>query len=206
MEASWLQLFLPSSALARRQHPPSTPLWYLLLSCYRLELQCFLSLFGLFARYQFFRSTLHNNIIWVANNYCCSQIIQQRRLFHVNHSWTTNKQSLFKFSSTEKKLLVIFFYYILLSVLALVGFTLSASTIENDTDAVIHYFTCEARGIDPDNPCHKPTANFKFGDLTSFSSYILLGLFPAVNLIYIVDVKELKTFLSNIYSQCISAN
>ena len=60
--------------------------------------------------------------------------------------------------------------------------------------AIKEYWQCEAIGIDPDRPCINLRASFE--ELTYPGLYVLgyliFGLFPAVNLIFVVNIKELK--------------
>ena len=59
-------------------------------------------------------------------------------------------------------------------------------------DDVQEYFCCELGGHNPGNPCSRS----KIGNLSDLGLeillYILLALFPVVNLIYAVNVQELK--------------
>lgn len=57
----------------------------------------------------------------------------------------------------------------------------------------MQYFQCEAYGVDPNNPCDTTTfVAFMYIELVDALAYVLLALLPAVSLIYVVDVKELK--------------
>ena len=97
-----------------------------------------------------------------------------------------------KLKTVERKILVILCYYVLLGAIALTSYTLSTRNVEEFIKGVSHYFLCESPGMDPDSPCDRSGfENFSYPILTLFG-YILLGLFPAVNLIFAVDIRELK--------------
>ena len=99
--------------------------------------------------------------------------------------------NLFKFGTAEKKLLVVFSYYVVLASVALTAFTLSIRNSSNFITSIQQYFLCEQGGHDSSSPCSRDYISQSFPSLTTLS-YILLGLFPVVNLIYAMNLKELK--------------
>lgn len=105
----------------------------------------------------------------------------------------------FKFGTAEKKILIVTCYCIVLSTVALTAFTLST----RDTPAFVRniglYFLCEQRGHDPENPCSRDYIKNSDSVLTMLS-YVLLSLFPVVNLIYAINIRELKEFMQKMKS------
>ena len=94
--------------------------------------------------------------------------------------------------SAERKLLIILCYYVLLVVISLTGFTVSLRSSGLYIGALLEYMQCEATGVDPENPCNR--ASFEeqtYPGLTTLA-YVLLWIFPAVNLIFAVNISELK--------------
>ena len=86
-----------------------------------------------------------------------------------------------------------FSYYIVLSSIALTTFTISIRNIDSFIKGVQIYFFCEQGGFDPEHLC---TRDYPKDDpFLTATSYALLGLFPVVNLIYAIDLKELKAAL-----------
>ena len=78
--------------------------------------------------------------------------------------------------------------------IALIAFTITTRNVGQFAAAVADYWRCELTGVDPENPCDELRASLEelsFPVLSSFS-YILLGISPAVNLIFVVDISELK--------------
>jgi hypothetical protein len=109
------------------------------------------------------------------------------------------KKKAFKIGSAERKLLIVFCYYVLLAAISLTAFTLSTKNLPETVKNFLEYFDCEKDGHNSSDPCSR--ADFERlnnSALTTFS-YILLGLFPVANLVYAVNVQELKA-----YCQCFS--
>ena len=61
-----------------------------------------------------------------------------------------------------------------------------------------HYFRCEARGHDPENPCE-----FKrvISETLVVLSYSLHGILPVVNLIFAINIQDLKSKVGSIFSK-----
>ena len=98
--------------------------------------------------------------------------------------------------TAERKILIVFVYYVFLSSLAL--FTFSQVTRDDVAFAVAlqRYFECESKGVDPDNPCDKSGyESFIVNTALSSISFISLGLYPLVNLVFVIDVQEFKQWL-----------
>jgi len=79
-------------------------------------------------------------------------------------------------------------------VIALTGFTVSTRNARLFADAVAEYWQCEIAGVDPEISCdglRDSFQQFTYPGLTAVS-YVLIGIFPAVNLIFTVNIKEIK--------------
>ena len=86
-------------------------------------------------------------------------------------------------------------YYVVFAVLALTTFTLTFQDRRRFSSALLYYFECESNGVDPNNPCD-PNIYIKLEHVVLGSlSYTLLGLFPVLNLIFVISVRELKQYL-----------
>lgn len=97
-----------------------------------------------------------------------------------------------KIGTAERKLLIVFIYYVLLAAIALTTFTISTRDSGVLAEKVFSYFKCEQNGHNSSSPCSRSEFGAtKSAGLTTVS-YILLGLFPVVNLIYAVNIQELK--------------
>ena len=112
---------------------------------------------------------------------------QQQGLFRIKLS-----KSPFKIDTAERKILIIFCYYVLLGVIALITFTLATRDNGRLLEEITGYFRCEFTGIDAQNPCDRSRYQALLNPELNCISYILLGIFPVVNLVFAVNVEELK--------------
>jgi hypothetical protein len=125
----------------------------------------------------------------IANSKFCSTLNgfyspQKHGLFR------TKKKSIFKFGTPERKILITLCYYVLMSVVALTRFTFIVRNAEAFEGRLTDYFACEAGGKNPD--CDRNDFRQHTNPTLSAMSLALIGLFPAVNLIYAINVGELK--------------
>ena len=100
----------------------------------------------------------------------------------------------FKVGAAEHKILIILCYYVLLGVIALTAFTIFTRNSRLSADSVAEYWQCEIAGVNPENSCDRLRDSFQqlsYPGLTAVT-IVLLGLFPAVNLMYAVNIKEIK--------------
>ena len=105
--------------------------------------------------------------------------------------------------TAERKILIVFCFYIMLAMLVMTAYTIVSRNEEVLMAAIKEYWQCEAIGIDPDRPCIKMRASFE--ELTypglNILAYLIFGLFPAINLIFVVNIKELKKKLKISHGQ-----
>ena len=73
---------------------------------------------------------------------------------------------------------------------ALTTFTVTTRNVERFAKEVGLYFLCEAVG--PEDPCDRNRFEELLHPELTAISFILLGLFPAVNLVFVINVNELK--------------
>ena len=104
-----------------------------------------------------------------------------------------------KIGAIERKILIIICYYVLLGVVALTAFTQNLRTNTEFADELRKYFVCESKGIDPNSPEACDRSGFERHQMPALTAlaFILLALFPAVNLIFAVNSRELKQFCSH---------
>ena len=94
----------------------------------------------------------------------------------------------------ERKVLIILCYYVLVVVIALIAFS---ATTRNDVEfaaAVADYWRRELTGVDPENPCDELRLSLErlLVPVLTSCTYILAGISPAVNLVFVVNISELK--------------
>ena len=75
------------------------------------------------------------------------------------------------------------------SVSALSDFLRKADLFENE---LMKYFTCELNGHDPLNPCDRSAIEGIEPDGLSIMVYIVGGVFPVVNLIFVISIQDTK--------------
>ncbi len=101
----------------------------------------------------------------------------------------------------EKKILIAFCYYVLLGVISLSGLIRNIQNNEVIAREFEKYFICESTGIDPDDPeeCDRSEfEQYRTPELVT-CAYVLVGIFPAVNLIFAVNIKEYKQSFNRCY-------
>ena len=76
--------------------------------------------------------------------------------------------------------------------IVLITFSFGTKNDEHILEEITGYFTCELPGIDPQNPCDQSRFQSLLNPELNCISYILLGLFPVVNLIFAVNAEEMK--------------
>lgn len=65
-------------------------------------------------------------------------------------------------------------------------------------EAVDEYFFCEASGYNPSNPCPKNYEQYTYPELQA-AIYVVMGFIPTVNLIYVLNVKQMRKEISEIF-------
>ena len=119
-----------------------------------------------------------------------SLVLQQYGLLNVKNT----TRFLTAISIPERKILISLCYYVVLTVFVLTSFTLSIRNIEPFSKERRGHFACEQLGQDPENPMLCDRQRFRrlaYPKVTAVA-FVLLGLFPVVNLVYVLNVKELK--------------
>ena len=95
-------------------------------------------------------------------------------------------------TSAERRLLIVVVYYVLLAAIALTAFTLNARYLPQEAAAILSYFSCEQGGYNPKAPCSRSGFEGLANPGLSTLAYILVALFPIVNLVYTLNIEEIK--------------
>lgn len=93
----------------------------------------------------------------------------------------------------ELKILLVFVYSIVFAVIGLITFTVSARDASSLEEQLTDYFVCEARGAGGDCP-QDFTSTLVRVDVLLAVSVVLLAIYPIVNLVYVVNIQDLKKF------------
>ncbi len=100
-----------------------------------------------------------------------------------------------KLGTAEKKLLVIIVYYVLLAVLALTTFTIFSQTLPLFMKNLFDYFVCERNGSSESEPCDQGGFQDLTNPIPANMSFVLLAVNPWLNLVFALNIRELKEFL-----------
>ena len=85
-----------------------------------------------------------------------------------------------------------FSYTVVLTVIFLVNLILSATNATKLKESLQRYFFCEQGGYNPSNPCNRSDIEDLTYPSLEIMSNILQAMFPVVNMIYVVNIQELK--------------
>lgn len=83
-------------------------------------------------------------------------------------------------------------YYIIFSIIDITAYTISSSVIDNAAKAIQKEFLCELEPHDLTQECPKDYLAYNFTDGFSVTTYILLALFNCMNLLFAVNLSEIK--------------
>ena len=81
------------------------------------------------------------------------------------------------------------------SVVGLTAFTILISNITDFTSELTDYFVCEILGTQPGRTCERGFNRMESGVALTLV-YVILGFFPVVSLVYVVNYQETKEKLS----------
>ena len=96
-------------------------------------------------------------------------------------------------SVIETKIFIALTYYTVAGALTLADFALVATKIDTTTTELQKYFICEGKGSG--SPCDKSQIQRILIPWLDLTTYTLLGLLPAVSLIFIISWKDVKRTL-----------
>jgi hypothetical protein len=123
--------------------------------------------------------------------------LQHHGLFTERHGQSKNK-----ISAAERKILIVFVYEVIVLLLILYGRILDVRDRERFLSEINCYFQCESSGVDHENPCDTTTYMNQITLTMTTISYILLGLFPLVNFLFIVNVRVMNQHLEKWLRPC----
>ena len=87
---------------------------------------------------------------------------------------------------------MIFVYYILLGILDIIAYTYAITVKESVGNAVEDNLQCESLRTDPDYVCDRDFTSIRLAGVFAIVTYILLGLFTLVNLLFAMNLNEIK--------------
>ncbi len=123
--------------------------------------------------------------------------LQHHGLFTERHSQSKNK-----ISAAERKILIVFVYEVIVLLLILYGRILDVRDRERFLSEINCYFQCESSGMNHGNSCDTTTYMNQITLTMTTISYILLGLFPLVNFLFIVNLRVMNQHLEKWLRPC----
>ena len=105
-------------------------------------------------------------------------------------------------SVIETKIFIALTYYTVAGALTLADFSLVATKIDSTTTELQKYFICEGKGSG--SPCDKSQVQQILTPWLDLTTYALSGLFPVVNLIFIISWKDVKRSLQEKWRKMIA--
>ena len=119
-------------------------------------------------------------------------------IFSTQGSWCivldAHIRRVLRLHSGEVKILIISCYFTILAVFIVTTFTLhKIQDLEKVISDLTNYFACEATGTLKE--CDKPFMGLQRRTV-SIVTFVLIGLYPIVNLVYVLNIPELKQKIS----------
>ena len=93
--------------------------------------------------------------------------------------------------SADKKIFIVFCYYVLIGVIVLAAFVLNSKTSTDFISSLAIYFACERETPRKCESYRNDLFKFTYSGVSD-ASYVILALYPLVNLVYAFDLGELK--------------
>ena len=102
------------------------------------------------------------------------------------------------FSVPEVKILILLSYFIVLGIMTLVNFSVTIKEADPFLDDLFRYFTCQLGGFNPE--CEDIRRQFEkhLKPGLSGANYLLVGLITWVNLLFTIQVEDVKRVVKRI--------
>ena len=100
------------------------------------------------------------------------------------------------------KILILSCYVILFGISALINYSISIRDADITLDRLLDYFACQASGYSADHTCsaeYDSLRSYLHPELDTVT-YILLGLVPYSNLLFAIQVSDIKKAIQKIAS------
>ena len=122
-------------------------------------------------------------------------------LSHFMQSQITSgfKNGVWKVSPAEIKIMLVLCYYALFGIVSLSLLSVQTTEVEHVIEAIKQYFVCEAAGSGME--CDRSGFDHFAHNGLIFLIYLLLGLMPTVNLIFVINWTAAKESFKNIWKR-----
>lgn len=88
-------------------------------------------------------------------------------------------------------------YYILLASVDLIAFSITSTFLNDLITAITNNFACELFRTDPNVTCPRDFESIRLTEGFSILTFFLLGMFPFVNLLFAINIAEVKSKFKN---------
>ena len=117
----------------------------------------------------------------------------RRNRLRVNLNWTA-----------EAKVILILFYFLVLAAVVIAILTYSLVSTDDFFETAVKYFTCEdgvasydeydTMAVNQSSPCEQLRGELRslINPIPTVIAFVLLGLYPLMDLVYVINIKELK--------------
>ena len=96
------------------------------------------------------------------------------------------------------RILIVFCYYTIVGSSALIAFNVTSQKLQKFSNEVDAYFLCERGGIG--NKCDRSGFESLTNPALQTIAFILVGIYPAINLVYVIHIADLKNLKPKICS------
>ena len=135
---------------------------------------------------------------------CTYFAIDHKLIYLQRHQLFERKKSKYfyfiSFSVPEVKILILSCYFIIFGITALINYSISIRDVDIILDKLLDYFACQAYGYSADHTCsaeYEKLRSYLKPELNA-STFVLLGLLPWLNLLFAVQVSDIKKAMQKI--------
>ena len=98
----------------------------------------------------------------------------------------------------EVRILIVFCYYTIVGTSTLTAFSVISHKLQEFSNALDAYFLCERGGIG--NKCDRSGFESLTNPTLQTIAFILVGIYPAINLVYVIHIADLRNLKQKICS------
>ena len=100
------------------------------------------------------------------------------------------------------KILILSCYFLIFGITVLINLSIAIRDGDMFSDKLLNYFACQARGYNDENTCYaeyEELESYLIPELNS-ATFFLLGLLPWSNLLFAIQVSDIKKVICKVYS------
>ena len=101
-----------------------------------------------------------------------------------------------KSKGAEVRILIVFCYYVIVGASALIAFNVTSQKLQSFSSELDAYFLCEREGTG--QICDRSGFESLTDPALQTIAFILVGIYPAINLVYVIHIADLKSLKQKI--------